>query len=89
MRQNAALCGNGLSPLSMEHGSHSRGFHDRYTVIMFVLLYSLPQSQLLTTQIKIKKTFENIVGKGENAGNQHFLLFSHCFQPYLRQKSSF
>ena len=23
---------------------------------------------------------ENIVGKGENAGNQHFLLFSHCFQ---------
>ena len=23
---------------------------------------------------------ENIVGKGENAGNQHFLLFLHCFQ---------
>ena len=23
---------------------------------------------------------ENIVGKGENAGNQHFLLFPHCFQ---------
>ena len=22
-----------------------------------------------------KKAFENIVGKGENAGNQHFLLF--------------
>ena len=22
-----------------------------------------------------KETFENIVGKGENAGNQHFLLF--------------
>ena len=22
---------------------------------------------------------ENIVGKGENAGYQHFLLFSHCF----------
>ena len=27
---------------------------------------------------------ENIVGKGENAGNQHFLLFLQCFQ-----KSSF
>ena len=26
-----------------------------------------------------KKHFENIVGKGENAGNQHFLLFSQCF----------
>ena len=23
---------------------------------------------------------ENIVGKGENAGNQHFLLFQQCFQ---------
>ena len=26
-----------------------------------------------------KKPFENIVGKGENAGNQHFLLFPQCF----------
>ena len=26
-----------------------------------------------------KKAFENIVGKGENAGNQHFLLFLQCF----------
>ena len=23
---------------------------------------------------------ENIVGKGENAGSQHFLLFPQCFQ---------
>ena len=23
---------------------------------------------------------ENIAGKGENAGNQHFLLFPQCFQ---------
>ena len=23
---------------------------------------------------------ENIMGKGENAGNQHFLLFPQCFQ---------
>ena len=23
---------------------------------------------------------ENIVGKGENAGYQHFLLLPHCFQ---------
>ena len=27
--------------------------------------------------------------KGENAGNQHFLLFPQCFLPCLRQKSSF
>ena len=33
---------------------------------------------------------ENIVGKGENAGYQHFLLFLQCFQKLLfqgRQKS--
>ena len=27
------------------------------------------------------KPFENTVGKGENAGNQHFLLFPQCFYP--------
>ena len=26
---------------------------------------------------------ENIVGKGENAGNQHFLLFPQCFEKGL------
>ena len=33
-----------------------------------------------------KKVFENIVGKRENAGNQHFLLFSQCFLSYQREK---
>ena len=28
---------------------------------------------------------ENIVEKGENAGNQHFLLFPHCFLPILKE----
>ena len=32
-------------------------------------------------------SFENIVGKGENAGNQHFLHFPQYFLPYLKQKS--
>ena len=36
-----------------------------------------------------KMAFENIVGKGENAGNQHFLLFPQCFLPYQREKSLF
>ena len=31
------------------------------------------------------KPFENIVGKGENAGNQHFLLFQQYFFRYQRQ----
>ena len=35
------------------------------------------QSQLLTTQRN--NPFKNLLGKGENAGNQHFLLFPTIF----------
>ena len=45
------------------------------------------QSRLLTT-LK-KKALENTMGKGENAGNQHFLLFPQCFLLYLREKLLF
>ena len=33
-----------------------------------------------------KKPFENIVGKGENAGIQHFLLYPQCFLPFQTPK---
>ena len=33
--------------------------------------------------------FGKTLGKGENAGNQHFLLFPQCFLFYQRKKSSF
>ena len=36
-----------------------------------------------------KKGLKNTVGKGGNAGNQHFLLFPQCFLVYQREKSSF
>ena len=40
-----------------------------------------------------KKAFENIVGKGENAGHQHFLLFPQCFffffYPFQKRKFFF
>ena len=45
------------------------------------------QSQILTT-LK-KKPLENSVGKGENAGNQHFLLFPQCFLLFPKQISIF
>ena len=45
------------------------------------------QSQLLTT-LK-NEPFENVVGKGENACNQHFLLFLQCFLPFPRQNFNF
>ena len=36
-----------------------------------------------------KNSFENIVGKGESAGNQHFLLFPQCFLPRPKPNFSF
>ena len=36
-----------------------------------------------------KRPFEKIVGKGENAGNQHFLHFPPCFVPIPKQILSF
>ena len=45
--------------------------------------------QLLTTQSRLlttikKKPFENIMRKGENTGNQHFLLLPQCFLLYQK-----
>ena len=45
------------------------------------------QSRLLTTLKNMR--FENIVGYGENAGNQHFLLFQQCFLLHQNEKLLF
>ena len=57
-----------------------------------ILGYNLTLCTVLTlyhTTLKFndpkKMAFENIVGKGENAGNQHFLLFRQCFLPFAKQ----
>ena len=48
---------------------------------------------LIHNTTRNKYTFENIVGKGEDAANQHLLLFPQCFLifhrhvPILKQKS--
>ena len=47
------------------------------------ILYQLNKNPDLTAMRT--KFFKNIVGKGENAGNQHFLLFLHCFLSNKRQ----
>ena len=52
-----------------------------------LLLHFPTQSRLLTT-LK-NEPFENLVEKGENAGNQHFLLFPQCFLPFPKQISIF
>ena len=48
-----------------------------------VLIFTT-QSRLSTTLRK--RALENSVGKGENAGNQHFLLFPQCFLLYQKEK---
>jgi hypothetical protein len=55
---------------------------------------NLNQSLLFTTQFRLLTTlkhraFENIVGKEENAGKQHFFLFPQCFLLYKRKKTLF
>ena len=50
------------------------------------LLLFTTQSQFLTI---LGKSPLKTLGKGKNAGNQHFLLFPQCFLPYQREKSLF
>ena len=38
------------------------------------------KSDVTKMMISVYDRVENIVGKGENAGYQHFLLFPQCFQ---------
>ena len=45
------------------------------------------KSRILRTMCQ--KPFENIVGKEENAGNQHFLLFLPYLLPFSKQISIF
>ena len=60
----------------------------RWLQAIFIrVITSLTQSRLLIT-LK-KKALENTVGKGENAGNQYFLLFPQSFLLYQREILSF
>ena len=43
---------------------------------------------LIHTIATLKKPFENSVGKGEIAGNQHFLLFPQSFLPIPKETSN-
>ena len=53
-------------------------------VIVWEWVKSLPHSSDFL-MILSKETFINIVGKEENAGNQHFLLFLQCFTTLPKQ----
>ena len=69
MHQNAALCGNGLTLYQYDEildQSKLKAFAD-------------DKIKLAKIKIFVLNSAENIVGKGENAGYQHFLVFPQCF----------
>ena len=47
------------------------------TTNQFIIMFTLT-----TLDASVRKPSEHIVGKGENAGAQHFLLFLQCFLTY-------
>ena len=51
-----------------------------YLPVCLTLYYTVPKKPW-------ENAFENIVGKEENAGNQRFLLFPHCFLPIIISKT--
>ena len=64
----------------------SNGFGILYTLLVIkaavclTVYHTILRNKALENTILRNKAFENNVGKGENAGNQDFLLFPHCFQ---------
>ena len=56
---------------------------------MKMMLNPLPPTQSRLLAPVKKKPFENIVRKGGNAGNQHFLLFPQCFLLFPTQIAIF
>ena len=70
MRQNEYLWSKGLNSLSNNNILASTKFKP----------FAEGKINVAEMTISLSDRLENIVGKGENAGYQHFLLFPQCFQ---------
>ena len=58
----------------------------QHDIVITWFTYTTQSRFLMTLK---KKAFGNIVGKGKNAGIQHFLLFPQCLLPCGAEVSSF
>ena len=81
---------------NVRKGENACNQHCFFSYSAFYFINSLPNDKILNQskfkaftddKMKVNKKLkfglgrvESIAGKGENAGNQHFLLFSQCFQ---------
>ena len=54
--------------------------HDKILDVTKLKAFADSKTKVAKMMISVIDRVENIVGKGENAGYQHFLLFSQCFQ---------
>ena len=82
--QNTQLCGNNSTESTVLVAI--KIWLDKNKPEATLLLFATQSKLLMTLK---KKAFENIVRKGENAGNQHFILFPQCFLPFPNQISIF
>ena len=74
MRQNAVLCGNGLI--------YTINSFPNNKILDWSNLEAFADGQIIVRE-KLKFVWgrvEKVVGKGENAIYQHFLIFPQCFQ---------
>ena len=81
---NFKLYENGRNVSKMSNFSFSQSVFMRFYCRHVKTRACLRKGQLFPTQVRLLTTLrdkpsENIVGKGENAGYQHFLLFPQCF----------
>ena len=54
--------------------------HDKILDLTKLKAFADDNINVAKMMISVSNRAENIVGKGENAGYQHFLLFPKCFQ---------
>ena len=59
--------------------------NDKFLDMTILKAFADNKIKVLKMMIFVFDRVENIVGKGENAGYQHFLLFPQCFQRFFTQ----
>ena len=74
-RQKSGLCGKELTEIIFNSSPNNK-------ILDWTSLKAFADdiSDVAKIMISLKDRVENIVGKGYNAGYQHFILFPQCFQ---------